>query len=184
MQMQYKDGSEPEGRVELDKCFDEFLFNRHMLKDLSYIRTSLEPEEKAELDDSGLLLAVIQGFVGVQTVRLQNREGSVCHLVLVSRLSSKRTGTRFLTRGIDDEGYVANFVETELIMDSPQYVLSFVQLRGSVPVFWEQPGVQGFNQKIELSRGGEATAPAFQKHFERLVTRYGKIEILSEGGNR
>ena len=34
---------------------------------------------------------------------------------LVSRLSSLRPGTRFNVRGVDDNGYVANFVETELV---------------------------------------------------------------------
>jgi len=34
----------------------------------------------------------------------------------VSRRSTKKAGTRYNSRGIDDEGYVANFVETESIM--------------------------------------------------------------------
>ena len=42
---------------------------------------------------------------------------------------------------------------------------SFVQTRGSVPVFWEQPGVQVGSHKVKLSRGFEASSPA----FDRLV---------------
>ena len=44
----------------------------------------------------------------------------------------------FKLRGLDDDGHVANCVETEqmLIMDS--LCTSFVQIRGSVPLFWEQ----------------------------------------------
>ena len=33
---------------------------------------------------------------------------------LISRLSWKRAGTRFNTRGVDDDGNVANFVEVSL----------------------------------------------------------------------
>ena len=36
-------------------------------------------------------------------------------LALISRLSCARTGSRFLTRGIDDQGDVATFVETEQV---------------------------------------------------------------------
>jgi hypothetical protein len=45
-------------------------------------------------------------------------------------------------RGCNDEGHVANFVETEQIIFLEKEVTSYVQTRGSVPLFWEQPGVQ------------------------------------------
>ena len=44
-------------------------------------------------------------YVGAQQVKT----------VLISRLSSERAGTRFNVRGINDEGHVANFVETEQV---------------------------------------------------------------------
>lgn len=37
---------------------------------------------------------------------------------LISRLSWKRAGTRFNTRGVDDDGNVANFVEVGLGFDA------------------------------------------------------------------
>lgn len=177
--MQTNEDAAPGVGVDFDHCSNEFLFNRHLLKDLLYVRESLLPDEKDLLDQNGLLLALIQGFVGSHNVRLLNRAGTLCQLALVSRLSCRRAGTRFFTRGIDDDGSVANFVETELILESPRYIFSFVQLRGSVPVFWEQPGVQGFNQRIEFSRGAQAAAPSFRKHFERLTGTYGNVEIIS-----
>lgn len=81
--------------------------------------------------------------------------GKLLEIAMISRRSRFRAGTRyaffsplflsFLTsterynmRGIDDDGNVANFVETEQIVTVDKYVLSFVQIRGSVPVFWEQ----------------------------------------------
>ena len=45
-------------------------------------------------------------------------------------------------RGVDDNGCVANFVETEQIVALGSELSSFVQCRGSVPVFWEQHGLQ------------------------------------------
>ena len=62
---------------------------------------------------------------------------------LVSRRSRSRQGPRLRTRGIDSYGNVANFVETEQILRSRDIndndmVASFVQIRGSLPLFWEQ----------------------------------------------
>lgn len=45
-------------------------------------------------------------------------------------------------RGTNDEGHVANFVETEQVIFLDNEITSYVQTRGSVPLFWEQPGVQ------------------------------------------
>lgn len=49
-------------------------------------------------------------------------------------------GTRYRRRGVDESGKVANYVETEQIIEYDRHVLSFVQVRGSVPVYWSQPG--------------------------------------------
>ena len=50
-------------------------------------------------------------------------------------------GTRYKRRGIDLDGYVANYVETEQIIEvAGDHIVSFVQTRGSIPVYWSQPG--------------------------------------------
>lgn len=51
--------------------------------------------------------------------------------------------SRFLKRGVTEEGYVANDVETEqiVITDAPDgctQISSVVQNRGSIPLFWSQ----------------------------------------------
>ena len=43
-----------------------------------------------------------------------NRAPVAATLALISRLSCKRAGTRFNTRGIDDDGNTANFVEVSV----------------------------------------------------------------------
>lgn len=53
---------------------------------------------------------VIQGYVASSFQRL-GKEGTIQY-VLVSRRSSKRAGTRFYSRGVDDLGCVSNFVES------------------------------------------------------------------------
>ena len=49
---------------------------------------------------------------------------------------------RYLKRGVNDEGRVANDVETEQIvyedLPGPRQISSVVQNRGSIPLFWSQ----------------------------------------------
>lgn len=62
------------------------------------------------------------------------------HLLFVSRRSRHRQGCRFTMRGLDEEGHVANFVETEqALLHEDGRQTSFVQIRGSIPLFWASP---------------------------------------------
>lgn len=76
---------------------------------------------------------------------------------------------------------MANFVETETIFHHPSGLcFSYAQIRGSIPIFWEQAtGLLPGQQKIQITRSPEATQPAFDKHFESLEADYGTIHILN-----
>lgn len=47
---------------------------------------------------------------------------------------------RYKRRGIDADGECANYVETEQILSFGEHQMAFTQVRGSVPVYWSQPG--------------------------------------------
>eukprot|EP01017_Pseudomicrothorax_dubius_P025277 TRINITY_DN2710_c0_g1_i5.p1 TRINITY_DN2710_c0_g1~~TRINITY_DN2710_c0_g1_i5.p1 ORF type:complete len:702 (-),score=177.91 TRINITY_DN2710_c0_g1_i5:138-2243(-) len=91
---------------------------------------------------------------------------------LISRRSAYRAGTRFNARGIDDNGNVANFVETEQIIGYNGMLCSHVQVRGSVPVFW---GQRGITATVRITRNYEYTNSAFLKHIDYLNANYGKV---------
>ncbi|EDQ85859.1 uncharacterized protein MONBRDRAFT_28797 [Monosiga brevicollis MX1] len=122
------------------------------------------------------LLPVIRGSVQIRTVYAGSEQ--ICCL-LVSRLSNARSGMRFNTRGVDDEGNAANFVETEQVIFAGKHILSFVIARGSVPIFWSQPGLNVGQHKVQLTREFAATQPAFQRHFDQLAAAYGHTVIVS-----
>lgn len=122
------------------------------------------------------LLKALCGSVEIRTVYVGHRQARA---VLVSRLSCERAGVRFNVRGSNDNGHVANFVETEQIIYLDNEVTSYLQTRGSVPLFWEQPGVQVGSHKIKISRGFECSAPAFSRHFHLLKKRYGNQVIVN-----
>lgn len=79
-------------------------------------------------------------------------EGDCFTLALVSRRSRYRAGTRYKRRGIDEDGNVANYVETEQVLSFGDYQMAFTQIRGSVPVFWSQPGYK-YRPPPRLDRG-------------------------------
>lgn len=135
------------------------------------------PLKHYQVSCSDWLLKVICGGVEIRTVYASHRKAKVC---LISRISSVRAGARFHIRGVDDDGHVSNFVETEqTIYVDDNDVSSFVQIRGSVPLFWEQPGLQVGSHHLKLTRGLEANAPAFDRHMMLLKEQYGKQVIVN-----
>jgi hypothetical protein len=158
-----------------------------MIQPLVDFRSRLAPREKEALDASGILTSAIRGFALTIVVPSSSspvktpRSGLPSSMTLISRLSCRRAGTRFNARGIDDDGNVANFVETETIYYAPTGLcFSYTQVRGSVPIFWEQQtGLLPGQQKITITRSPEATQPAFDKHFENLELSYGALHVVN-----
>uniref|UniRef100_A0A6I8NLT3 phosphoinositide 5-phosphatase n=1 Tax=Ornithorhynchus anatinus TaxID=9258 RepID=A0A6I8NLT3_ORNAN len=122
------------------------------------------------------LLRLMCGGVEIRTIYAAHKQAKAC---LISRLSCERAGTRFNVRGTNDDGHVANFVETEQVVFLDDCISSFIQIRGSVPLFWEQPGLQVGSHRVRMSRGFEANAPAFDRHFQTLKNLYGKQIIVN-----
>ncbi|KAI9812660.1 MAG: inositol polyphosphate 5-phosphatase [Thelocarpon impressellum] len=172
---------------DIDTLDEGFLWNSYMIAPLVKFRSHLSSPEREALDSSRILTSAIRGFALTITIPAPTspardvRSGLPSTLTLISRLSCRRAGTRFNARGIDDDGNVANFVETETVYWVPSGLcFSYTQIRGSVPIFWEQAtNILPGQQKIQVTRSPEATQPAFDKHFEGLEVDYGSIHILN-----
>lgn len=160
--------------------------------------------------DDAYVLPLMQGFVGQRSfdvyskpsrdpskviseaqedvrdiLESQNRSEAASSflLTLISRRSVKRPGLRYLRRGIDEEGYAANSVETEQILSRASWewsekVYSFTQFRGSIPLYFSQ-SPYAFKPVPVLQHGFETNHDAFKRHFSNLVGRYGDIQIVS-----
>ncbi|CAL3961944.1 unnamed protein product [Diplocarpon coronariae] len=196
-----QDRSAEASPFDIDNLDDSFLWNSYMISPLVKFRSRLLPPERAALDGSRILTSAIHGFVLTITIPPSSaplrasRTGLPSFLTLISRLSCRRAGTRFNSRGIDDDGNVANFVESETIYWSPTVAaqadpstserptgicFSYAQIRGSVPVFWEQAaGLIPGQQKIAITRSPEGTQPAFDKHFGELEQNYGAVHVVN-----
>jgi hypothetical protein len=84
--------------------------------------------------------------------------GRKLQLCLISRRSRFRAGTRYFRRGVDHDGHVANFNESEQIATVPSQAnpnevtttLSFVQIRGSIPVFWAEVNTLRYRPDLQI----------------------------------
>jgi G:T-mismatch repair DNA endonuclease (very short patch repair protein) len=121
---------------------------------------------------------MMQAYVEVtESVKVN---GASFKILYISRRSCKRQGTRFTMRGVDGEGNVANFVETEqicLFTDGRQ--TSFVQIRGSIPVHWSSPVTMKYAPKVYQLSKPEKNVAAFQKHVYELMKLYGRVLIVN-----
>lgn len=101
------------------------------------------------------------------------------NITVISRRSTKRAGLRYLRRGINQDGFVANMVETEQLLSPVDYddsskVHSFLQLRGSIPLFFSQ-SPYAIKPVPVLQYSDETNRQAAQNHFERLTRNYGSV---------
>ncbi|KAJ6928375.1 hypothetical protein NC652_012465 [Populus alba x Populus x berolinensis] len=149
-----------------------FLWNNYMLEVL--IDNKLDP----------YLLPVVQGS-------FQNFQAAIgkeiVDVTLIARRCTRRNdlveasiclilpiGTRMWRRGADSDGYVANFVETEQIVQMNGFTSSFVQVRGSIPFLWEQVVDLTYKPKFEIVRPEEAPR-VVERHFLDLRKKYGSV---------
>ncbi|KAJ7957243.1 Phosphoinositide phosphatase family protein [Quillaja saponaria] len=126
-------------------------------------------------------VALVYGFFKQATLSVSGRDIT---LSLIARRSRHYAGTRYLKRGVNEKGRVANDVETEQIVFEdvaegfPVQISSVVQNRGSIPLFWSQETSRlNIKPDIILSKKDQSYE-ATRLHFENLVKRYGNPIII------
>jgi hypothetical protein len=121
-------------------------------------------------------------------------------LCLISRRSRYRSGTRYFARGLDTDGNVANFNETEQLVltdASPLDTvpttaglgggfgvvegwsrLSFVQTRGSAPIGFAEINTLRYVPDLTVMSTPEMSS-AFRLHIVDQIRLYGKQTLLN-----
>ncbi|KAF2143630.1 uncharacterized protein K452DRAFT_267872 [Aplosporella prunicola CBS 121167] len=154
---------------------DMFVWNHYLL----------EPARAALKNTYDWCLPIIYGFIDQASLDVFGRR---VYMTIIARRSRFFAGARFLKRGANDLGYVANDVETEQIISdllttsfhapgprlysNPTYT-SYVQHRGSIPLYWTQDNT-GVTPKPDIDLNlvdPFYSAAAF--HFDNLFERYG-----------
>uniref|UniRef100_A0A452T8L4 Inositol polyphosphate-5-phosphatase F n=1 Tax=Ursus maritimus TaxID=29073 RepID=A0A452T8L4_URSMA len=189
--VQRQSAGEKDPRPLWQKVDDRFFWNKYMIQDLTEIGTP---------DVDFWIIPIIQGFVQIEELVVNYNESSddeksspetppqesTCvddmHprflVALISRRSRHRAGMRYKRRGVDKNGNVANYVETEQLIHVHNHTLSFIQTRGSVPVFWSQVGYR-YNPRPRLDKSEKDTVAYFCAHFEEQLKIYKKQVIIN-----
>jgi hypothetical protein len=152
-----------------------FVWNSHLL----------QPAAATLKNTFDWCLPIIHGYIDQSALSIYGR---TVHVTIIARRSRYFAGARFLKRGANDLGYVANDVETEQIVAdalntslhgpgqklfaNPNFT-SYVQHRGSIPLYWTQDNT-GVTPKppIVLNLVDPFYAAA-ALHFDNLFQRYG-----------
>ncbi|KAJ4301782.1 phosphatidylinositol-3,5-bisphosphate 5-phosphatase [Kalmusia sp. IMI 367209] len=154
---------------------DMFVWNHYLL----------EPAREVIKNVHDWCHVVVHGSIDQSSLDVFGRR---LYITLLARRSRFFAGARFLKRGTNDLGYVANDVETEQIVSealttsfhapgprlwsSPSYT-SYVQHRGSIPLYWTQDNT-GVTPKPDIDLNlPDPFYSAAALHFDNLFERYG-----------
>ncbi|KAL6939063.1 hypothetical protein ACO0OL_000686 [Hanseniaspora opuntiae] len=145
----------------------KFQWNKYLTKDL------LEGP-----DYHSFITPVIYGYVKVLFTTFQSEK---VQLSLITRRSNKNAGTRYFRRGADEEGNVANFNETEQVLYLPEKnkFLSYLQIRGSVPLQWCEVNNLRYKPQLHVNNFEEKSFDRGVQHFKQLTDLYGDNYLIN-----
>ncbi|KAG6547526.1 hypothetical protein Mapa_010974 [Marchantia paleacea] len=138
---------------------------------------------RERLNNTSWTVALVHGFFEQAKLSIFGR---IFVITLISRRSRHFAGTRYLKRGVNDKGKVANDVETEqIVLDEESgfgttlgQMSSVVQNRGSIPLFWSQEASRLSPKPDIILHRIDPIYKATALHFEDLEQRYGNPIIV------
>ncbi|XP_015056317.1 phosphoinositide phosphatase SAC8 isoform X2 [Solanum pennellii] len=136
-----------------------FVWNKNLLEEL--IENKLD----------GFIVPLLQGSFQIGHLKLKDSPATIA---LISRRCTRRLGTRMWRRGANLEGDVANFIETEQLLEFEGFRSSFLQIRGSIPLLWEQIVDLSYKPRLNII-DHEETPKVVERHFHDLLQRYGHV---------
>lgn len=147
-----------------------FVWNNHLL------------EELIEYKLDRFIIPLLQGSFQVTQLKLKS---SPATFTLLSRRCTRRLGTRMWRRGANLEGDSANFIETEQLLELEGFRCSSLQIRGSIPLLWEQIVDLSYKPQLRIIQH-EQTPQVVERHFNDLYQRYGEtiaVDLTDKHGD-
>lgn len=167
-----------------ERADERFFWNkRHLSKFIEHTKNNKDQ------DLGGYILPIFNGFAEVKAAEINKKSFT---FVLFSRRSRHRAGTRYFSRGVNSQGNVSNFNETEQIIVADagadgkasalpgggKIFLAHVQTRGSIPIYWAQVNNIKYTPKLHILNNPETEA-SFRKHFEVQKEFYGPQLVIN-----
>lgn len=141
------------------------------------ITSDLIIEAQKDARFSPFIVPLIYGYVNIIETQTHHHPIS---FGLITRRSRLRAGTRYFRRGIDKDGNVANFNETEQLLilhgANSYETYSYIQTRGSVPAYWAE--INNLKYKPDLHIG-EPSVDAARAHFDQQIEIYGENYLVN-----
>ncbi|EDO36706.1 predicted protein [Nematostella vectensis] len=141
-----------------------FVWNSHLLTPFA-----VQPELQR------FILPVMHGFISITSCSIKQRSFD---FILISRRSCFRAGVRYFMRGLDGEGNAANYVETEQIIQFNTGTSSFVQIRGSIPLYWTQRPNLKYKPKPQVNSSADHSL-GFQYHIDNEIAHYKELVLIN-----
>ncbi|QIW97567.1 hypothetical protein AMS68_003085 [Peltaster fructicola] len=169
---------------------DRFFWNRFISSSLIDFRTGRRSGRATGAPQAAVDPYILPVMFGMMSITNTSVKGNPLTFVLITRRSRFRAGTRYLSRGIDEEGHVSNFNEAEqtiVLNDGASsgttntketQVLSYVQTRGSVPVYWAEINTLHYTPKLQV-RGIDSAVSAAKLHFDEQIRLYGDNYLVN-----
>ncbi|GAA6008994.1 hypothetical protein JCM10207_004058 [Rhodosporidiobolus poonsookiae] len=152
-------------------------WNHFLLEPLRRFYAGLSAEERDEWHTRSFAMPLMRGAHLVREFELGGQRAT---LTIISRKGWGRDGTRLAKRGVDDAGNVGNFAETETLLETSTHAIAFVQVRGSVPLKWQEPAIWTGPSKVHIDQPlANVSLIPFAKHFSSLLASYRQVHILS-----
>ncbi|SCV05979.1 LANO_0H19394g1_1 [Lachancea nothofagi CBS 11611] len=162
----------------IDNQDQSFIWNSNMINEVVQLRNRMTALERPLFDGGLFLTFVMRGFC--KTTLVTEVTSSPLTLTIISRISTENKDNIFDLQGIDKQGHVSGFIETEIIFSSLRYVFAYVQTRGNVPLSWEVTEGQILHgKKIKLMEDPAYFQAAFDKHFDTMASKYGVVSVLN-----
>ncbi|ODQ44825.1 hypothetical protein PICMEDRAFT_36991 [Pichia membranifaciens NRRL Y-2026] len=156
-----------------DDYAGRFVWNSNLISEVSIFRGRLADEERKIFDQGKFYITLIRGYVHREPFDVRDDSW----ITIISRQDCRKVGPLFGPACVDDEGNVANFVETELVVYTGDNLVSFTIVKGNVPLFWKLD-THLLSTKIEFPRSEDASKHAFNRFFETLCTEYNMVYVL------
>lgn len=186
---------------------DRFYWNKFISSTLIDFRIGKSGRQGPQPAADSYILPVMFGMMSITNTSIK---GNALTFALITRRSRHRAGTRYFSRGLDEEGHVSNFNETEqsIILNDDgssgltsfagdggfangkpvggreTQVLAYVQTRGSVPVYWAEVNTLKYTPKLQI-RGVESATGAAKRHFDEQIALYGEnymVNLVNQKG--
>jgi hypothetical protein len=130
--------------------------------------------------DQIFFAVLICGYISINNYIMKDSNETLSFSMISRKLVHNSNKMSYAT-GLNEIGQAANYIESEQIMIFKNLEFSFVQARGSCPVFYEIKENFTESEKLEvcITRTPEKTRSPFIKHLKIMIKEYNFVYFIN-----